>query len=295
MRKEQQTLRILGDKVRYYRKLKGLSQAELAANICTQATISLIEKRNKVPSMNILMRLISRLGIQLDDIVVEHHDRIQQLLNAIDYQIQHHQYAVAADNLSKIRLDKIKSEDDQKRYYYYQGIIELFKNNAPDEAIYFFGRVLSPLVNSERDLYAILATLGLGLAYADKHTFDRSRVYIDQALRMLKHVPLSDSKYLDVELTIYWHIARVYYELSDFKAVLKYTDHGIREAVKHDKLFLLDELYTLQARALKLLGNPEAPKSYQIVIAFAQVTGSTALAASLAAEMVTQKPNSETA
>ncbi|HAJ54749.1 MAG TPA: XRE family transcriptional regulator, partial [Lactobacillus sp.] len=174
-------------------------------------------------------------------------------------------------------------------------IIELFKNNAPDEAIYFFGRVLSPLVNSERDLYAILATLGLGLAYADKHTFDRSRVYIDQALRMLKHVPLSDSKYLDVELTIYWHIARVYYELSDFKAVLKYTDHGIREAVKHDKLFLLDELYTLQARALKLLGNPEAPKSYQIAIAFAQVTGSTALAASLAAEMVTQKPNSETA
>lgn len=295
MRKEQQTLRILGDKVRYYRKLKGLSQAELAANICTQATISLIEKRNKVPSMNILMRLISRLGIQLDDIVVEHHDRIQQLLNAIDYQIQHHQYGVAADNLSKIRLDKIKSEDDQKRYYYYQGIIELFKNNAPDEAIYFFGRVLSPLVNSERDLYAILATLGLGLAYADKHTFDRSRVYIDQALRMLKHVPLSDSKYLDVELTIYWHIACVYYELSDFKAVLKYTDYGIREAVKHDKLFLLDELYTLQARALKLLGNPEAPKSYQIAIAFAQVTGSTALAASLAAEMVTQKPNSETA
>ena len=295
MRKEQQTLRILGDKVRYYRKLKGLSQAELAANICTQATISLIEKRNKVPSMNILMRLIGRLGIQLDDIVVEHHDRVQQLLTGIDFQIQHHQYALAAENLSKIRLDKIKNDDDQKRYYYYQGIIELFKNNAPDEAIYFFGRVLSPLVNSERDLFGILATLGLGLAYAAKHTFDRSRVYIDQALRMLKHVPLSDSKYLDVELTIYWHIARIYYELSDFKAVLKYTDLGVREAVKHDKLFLLDELFALQARALKLLGDPDASKSYQIAIAFARVTGSTPLGTSLVAEMVSQKPNIETA
>ena len=295
MRKEQQTLRILGDKVRYYRKLKGLSQAELAANICTQATISLIEKRNKVPSMNILMRLIGRLGIQLDDIVVEHHDRVQQLLTGIDFQIQHHQYTLAAENLSKIRLDKIKNDDDQKRYYYYQGIIELFKNNAPDEAIYFFGRVLSPLVNSERDLFGILATLGLGLAYAAKHTFDRSRVYIDQALRMLKHVPLSDSKYLDVELTIYWHIARIYYELSDFKAVLKYTDLGVREAVKHDKLFLLDELFALQARALKLLGDPDASKSYQIAIAFARVTGSTPLETSLVAEMVSQKPNIETA
>ena len=295
MRKEQQTLRILGDKVRYYRKLKGLSQAELAANICTQATISLIEKRNKVPSMNILMRLIGRLGIQLDDIVVEHHDRVQQLLTGIDFQIQHDQYALAAENLSKIRLDKIKNDDDQKRYYYYQGIIELFKNNAPDEAIYFFGRVLSPLVNSERDLFGILATLGLGLAYAAKHTFDRSRVYIDQALRMLKHVPLSDSKYLDVELTIYWHIARIYYELSDFKAVLKYTDLGVREAVKHDKLFLLDELFALQARALKLLGDPDASKSYQIAIAFARVPGSTPLETSLVAEMVSQKPNIETA
>lgn len=295
MRKEQQTLRILGDKVRYYRKLKGLSQAELAANICTQATISLIEKRNKVPSMNILMRLIGRLGIQLDDIVVEHHDRVQQLLTGIDFHIQHHQYALAAENLSKIRLDKIKNDDDQKRYYYYQGIIELFKNNAPDEAIYFFGRVLSPLVNAERDLFGILATLGLGLAYAAKHTFDRSRVYIDQALRMLKHVPLSDSKYLDVELTIYWHIARIYYELSDFKAVLKYTDLGVREAVKHDKLFLLDELFALQARALKLLGDPDASKSYQIAIAFARVTGSTPLETSLVAEMVSQKPNIETA
>lgn len=192
-------------------------------------------------------------------------------------------------------MDKIKNDDDQKRYYHYQGIIELFKNNAPDEAIYFFGRVLSPLVNSERDLFGILATLGLGLAYAAKHTFDRSRVYIDQALRMLKHVPLSDSKYLDVELTIYWHIARIYYELSDFKAVLKYTDLGVREAVKHDKLFLLDELFALQARALKLLGDPDASKSYQIAIAFARVTGSTPLETSLVAEMVSQKPNIETA
>ena len=112
---------------------------------------------------------------------------------------------------------------------------------------------------------------------------------------MLKHVPLSDSKYLDVELTIYWHIARIYYELSDFKAVLKYTDLGVREAVKHDKLFLLDELFALQARALKLLGDPDASKGYQIAIAFARVTGSTPLETSLVAEMVSQKPNIETA
>ncbi len=42
MSKTQPALRIMGDRVRYFRKLKGLSQAELAKDICTQATISLI-------------------------------------------------------------------------------------------------------------------------------------------------------------------------------------------------------------------------------------------------------------
>ena len=77
---------------------------------------------------------------------------------------------------------------------------------------------------------------------------------------MLKHVPLSDSKYLDVELTIYCTLPEFIMNSSDFKAVLKYTDLGVREAVKHDKLFLLDELFALQARALKLLGDPDASK-----------------------------------
>lgn len=280
MRKDQPALRILGEKVRYYRKLKGLSQAELAKDICTQATISLIEKRNKVPSMNILMRLINRLGVSLDDVVVENHDRTQMALNDIDQLIRHGDYSLAQEALRRVKADKLSTDEDRKRYYYFTGMIELFVNQAPDEAIYYFGRVLNPL-ESSHDLLAIMATLGLGLAYAEKKTHDRARVYIEQALHLLEDVPLTESKYLDVELTIYWHIARIYFELKEYQNVLKQATIAIDIAVKHDSLFLLDELYALRARALAALGDAAAGEAFTIAKALARVNQSASLYASL--------------
>jgi Helix-turn-helix. len=40
-------MKILGEKIRHYRKLRGISQSELADGICTQATVSLIEKKTR--------------------------------------------------------------------------------------------------------------------------------------------------------------------------------------------------------------------------------------------------------
>ncbi|WP_125704557.1 helix-turn-helix transcriptional regulator [Lacticaseibacillus daqingensis] len=285
MQKTQPALRILGEKVRYFRKLKGLSQAELAKGICTQATISLIEKRNKVPSMNILLRLINRLGISLDDIVVENHNHLQRALNEIDGLIRHGDYKDAAEKLGQIRQSRLTSEEDTKRYFYYEGMVELFVNRDQDEAIYYFGRVLNPLTTNYRDLPAIMATLGLGLAYAEKGTTDRARVYIDEAMKLLKQIPLTESRYLDIELTIFWHIARIYFELGEYTGVLQHVQNGIAIAVKHDSLFLLDELYALRARALAKISDATAPDMYKIALALARVTQSETLVQLLEADL----------
>lgn len=284
MSKTQPALRIMGDRVRYFRKLKGLSQAELAKDICTQATISLIEKRNKVPSMNILIRLTNRLGIGLDDIVVENQDRTQKALAQVGKQVRHGDYVAAAPGLTKVNVAKLTSEGDQKRYYYYRGMVELFVNHAQDEAIYYFGRVLNQQGQTHQDLAAIMATLGLGIAYAEKGTTDRASVYLQQADQLLKQMPLNEGRYLEVELTIYWHSARIYFELKAYDEVLKYLQLGIDLAVKNDSLFLLAELYTLQARTYKQLGDAQASRAYQIALALAQVTASGELVTQLQAE-----------
>jgi hypothetical protein len=80
-----------------------------------------------------------------------------------------------------------------------------------------------------------------------------------------------------VELTIYWHTARIYYELGDYKDVLKHVSEGISVAVSHDSLFLLDELYALRAFALQALGDQQAAGAYEIAKALAQVNQSQTL------------------
>ncbi|MFD1393879.1 helix-turn-helix domain-containing protein [Lacticaseibacillus jixianensis] len=272
MNKLQPALRIKGENVRHFRKLRGLSQAELAEGICTQATISLIEKHNKVPSMNILIRIVNRLGVTLDDVVVENQDHIQQALSAVEGKIRHGDYQEAAPLLAKIKQGKLTREEDEKRYYYYAGMVELFEHKDVDEAIYDFGRVLNGSPISYRDVAGIMATLGLGLAYAEKGTTDRARVYIDETVKLLKEVPLNESRYQDVELTMYWHIGRIYFEIGEYRQALGHLQTGIELAVRNDSLFRLPELYTLKAQTLAKLGDDQAGAQRAIALALAQVT-----------------------
>ncbi|MEO3456534.1 helix-turn-helix transcriptional regulator [Levilactobacillus brevis] len=52
-------MRLLGSKVKQYRKQKNLSQQELADGICTQATVSLMEKRIRFPVLRLFYRCVA--------------------------------------------------------------------------------------------------------------------------------------------------------------------------------------------------------------------------------------------
>lgn len=57
-------MRILGDKLKQIRKARGMSQAELAKGICTQATISLIEKKNRCQAQRFSWKFVSGLKLR---------------------------------------------------------------------------------------------------------------------------------------------------------------------------------------------------------------------------------------
>ena len=76
-------MKILGEKIRHYRKLRGISQSELADGICTQATVSLIEKKDKIPSMEILVRICERLGITMNLVIVNDDSQIYSIISDI--------------------------------------------------------------------------------------------------------------------------------------------------------------------------------------------------------------------
>ena len=58
----------IGEEVKSKRLNRGLTQSQLAEDICTQATISNLENGASVPTISILLKLAERLNIEFSNI-----------------------------------------------------------------------------------------------------------------------------------------------------------------------------------------------------------------------------------
>src|SRR6478672_7930124 len=58
----------LARRLRAARERAGLSQRALARGICTAAYVSRLEKGERIPSLQLLRRLASRLGVDADEL-----------------------------------------------------------------------------------------------------------------------------------------------------------------------------------------------------------------------------------
>lgn len=242
-------MRILGDKLKQIRKARGMSQAELAKGICTQATISLIEKKEQVPSTKILLEICKRLEITLDSVIVQEDDQLHVLLSRVQALLFTNEFKKARDLIQQIYTDQLVKADDYKRYYYFQGQIKLLLENKPDDELFFFNRAFNQYVVSQTDVYGILCIIGISKSYLMKGALERVRIYAEQAVEMLENSdPLAMADF-QVELQIYNHLAGILFELKDYEGAIKYAQLAIDEAIDKQSLYLLDALYFILGRA----------------------------------------------
>lgn len=291
--KEGFKMRILGEKVRQFRKRKGMSQKELAEGICTQATISLIEKKNKIPSMKIMMKICNRLGIRLSEVIIENDDQLYRTFKKVDQLIRHEQLTDAAAVFEKIRPKQLRSNTDKKQYYYYEGYLQLVLKHNPDEAIFNFGMLLNQFVKSSHDMYAILATLGTGLAYERKQSYDKAEIFVKQAVATLhamdaQAVTLGDDDYLQNEILIYASAAQLYAKINFPQEALELIDLALQKAQNSQSLYLLDRLYAQKAANEVVLNNVQAAHDhYYVAYALSLVTRNTKLTQQIIQDMAT--------
>ena len=58
----------IGAKIKSKRLAKKLTQAELAADICTQATISNLENKDRLPTISVLLKITDRLDMEFSEV-----------------------------------------------------------------------------------------------------------------------------------------------------------------------------------------------------------------------------------
>lgn len=247
-------MKLRGDVLKQIRRKRGLSQTALAEGICTQATISLMEKQNRLPKMDILTAICERLNIQTDRIVENEVSGINETFNKIIDALTDQEYDTASDLISKISVKSLNSDFDKQRYYYLLGMVQIADGKI-DDAIFNFELVLTQFATTSANIYLAMTTAGMALAYLKRDDRERAIRLTDRAVMLIDNKKLIGS--LHQWASINCQIAELYWRLDEPEKAIESAERGIRLCRERDSLFILDQLYTYVGRSYIKLGEKD--------------------------------------
>lgn len=250
-------MRLRGDELKQIRRKRGLSQTALAEGICTQATISLMEKQNRLPKMDILTAICERLNIQPDRIVENEVSGVNDTFNQIIDALTDQEYDLAKQLISKISIKSLNSDFDKQRYYYLLGMVQISQDQI-DDAIFNFELVLTQFATTSANIYLAMTTAGMALAYLKRDDHERAVRLTDRAVKLIDNKKLIGS--LHQWASINCQIAELYWRLGEPEKALASAQRGIQLCRDRDSLFILDQLYLYVGRAYIAMGEKEKAK-----------------------------------
>ena len=257
----------LGEKIKKIRLEKGLTQAELAEGICTQASISNLEKNVSVPSLLILLEIGNRLNIEfseLSEYAVEQASPAVTVFKKVQNLRSQFKLKEAYSLVQKLDVNDLKTNHEKKQYYYYLGITSLLGYNKISDATYNFNLGLNLETETHLEFLDILITNGIGLAYFMESEHEKALTYFEKSLILLDgFLEQTDSSIENGEvLKVYFTSAKFYSEIGNYNKALSLCELSIALQKKLNMNYELDRLYYEKAFNLIQLGERKGGKEY---------------------------------
>lgn len=270
----------LGDKIKKIRLENGLTQAELADGICTQASISNLENNTSTPSLMILLEIGNRLNIELNELseyAIEQANPIVTVFKQVQDLRSQFKLKEACDLIKKeIDVKKLKTNQEKKQYYYYLGITSLLGYNKISDATYNFNLGLQLEIEPQLEFLDILITNGIGLSYFMNSEEEKALIYFEKSLTgldefMKRTVSLDES----IEITkLYYTSANFYSKIKEYNKAIDLCTEGIKVQQNYHISYDLERLYYEKAFNLAQLGKlTEAKENYSFAESLAKMSG----------------------
>lgn len=260
----------IGEEIKKIRLEKGLTQAEVAENICTQATVSNLENKGGIPSFSILLKLADKLDMELSNIVehaIERESGYNQVFKEVRDLCSKVRHKEAYELLkSTIELDNLETIYEAKLYYYYMGITSLMGLESPSNVIYYFNQVLSSESEKSIDFLDVSATNGIGIAYFMQSENDKALTYFERSLEQLDELfTMIDTLANSPEIAkIYYNSAKFYSAIGEYNKAVNLCNLGIRLLKNEGLAYYLDSLLYEKGFNLMKLGKKEKAGKYYL-------------------------------
>ncbi|EOL43650.1 helix-turn-helix domain-containing protein [Enterococcus caccae] len=251
-------IRVDGNKIKELRKKKGLTQNDLSENVCKQATISNIERKDYCNNLTILGQICSKLEIELADVLIDSEEKREaKILDEVESLCTLGQHAEALSLLdTNIISEQNLDEHLLAQYYYLKGITLLIGKKDTEKCIVYFHRALNQ--ESVDCIYRILAKSSMGIAFSMKKEYLLAEEYYNDSVKLidsLEKKPINLNK-------VFYNSAKLASDQLNFKKALILCNKGIQLNQEYQSTELLDFLLYEKAFNLYKLGNPESIEIY---------------------------------
>lgn len=250
----------IGEKLRDLREYYQVSQRELALGICSQKTISKVERSEMQPTAEILQKLGLRLGVDISyffeeqeaprfNYIKETRDRIGRLISKWEYK------EAMGIIREELKNPLFRKKNHRKYLLWKRSVCHFNLTNEKEEAIELLQLALDMSTHSKKTITNddIGIYLSMGNMYSDIGDFENALTYFNTAKEMCKRIP--DYRASPPVNKLYYNLSLLYFRMKLYNKAIEIAQEGIKFIYEKDSIYLLGELYYQKGLAMYYSGN----------------------------------------
>lgn len=240
----------LGYEITKLRKEISMTQNQLCKDICTQPTISMIEKGQIIPSLEIILKLSLRLKRPLNYftniLLINNYDYVNQFVNDIEELTlkQRHQ---SVYTIVKKELDNNNHDDWFKIFLQWQLYLSSYRLNYLEfsDALSKIKDLLnkSSSIVLQHNFLNIRILNSIAFLYALKKDYSNSLIYFNKIseISMPETSPrLNQHTY---SLRVLYNKAKTLYDMAKFELAIESCLNGIELSTSYENMSLIGNFY----------------------------------------------------
>ena len=255
-------MKYLGLEISKLRAQMGMSQKELAKDICTQSTISRIEAGEVYPAIDTLLKIALKLQVPIEYFIEMLFQKnvleSESLIKDIEFQLKEHNYK----KVIQIINDYKKTEDNIWLNLYLEYLLHTahysLKMITPEECIAYLKGILSYSNQTTIQFRFLHIKIDNAIAniYAQIGETHKSLYHYNKILKEHINKNYSDYKIYETLITVLFNKCKVLYDINDIEAALETANQGIVKSKETSHFILAGQFLYYKGQCLERMNAP---------------------------------------
>lgn len=263
----------IGHTIKNLRKIAGLSQKELAKDICSQAQICKIEKNHELPSSYILNKIAKKLGVDMNYFFeIQETPRLDYLLEVkglVRELIRERNYKKVYEIITSEKKSPLFQTIENKQFLlWHEAICIHYIEKRPEEALEQLFNALSLTYTQNKQYYSeneIEILNSIAIIQKDLQLYKEAESNFRDGLRLINYIPKLNNKQIKIRLI--YGLSKLLTDQGRYTESIDYCNEGILLCKKLESLYLFGELhYQLGANFARLGDFSKAEYSFNKAI-----------------------------